>query len=180
MTTVELANKCGEKPKAILDAIRRGDLKAEKIEDPNVFGGRRWNIVTPFEEAQTILANRVRRQRRSKSWGSVVKPAPATLPVTKDLFKPEEAARAAGINVTTMYRWIKENNVQTLRNGRHAYIPRNIVEKLRDTFVKPVAAPQVVAPVAAKPDPRIDRLEKELTALYGFLTRFAASCGYKE
>lgn len=183
MTTAELAQKCGETPKAVLDAIRRGDLKAEKVEDPHAINGVRWNVTTPLDEAKTIMANRVRRKTRAegRTPSRRVGPAPTQLPASKDLFKPEEAARAAGINVTTMYRWIKENHIQTLRNGRHAYIPRNVVERLRENFVKPAVVPlTVVAPSVIKPDPRIDRLEKELAAVYGFLTRFAKSCGYTE
>lgn len=180
MKVSELARELGEKPKAVLDMINRGGLKAEKVanDNPNSLTKQQWEILTPLEEARAVMAARVRRSSR-KSKGSI---APAELPAKRDLFKPKEAARMAGINESTMYKWIKDNKVQVLRNGRFAYIPRTVVERMRETFIKPVVKPvsgQTVVAVS-KPDPRIDRLEKELAAVYGFLTRFAASCGYKE
>jgi hypothetical protein len=106
---------------------------------------------------------------------------PVTLPTSKDLFRPGEAAKAAGIGLSVVYKFLKEHNVTTLKNGRISYIPRTAIEQMRETFHTP--EPMTVEPPrvqATKPDPRIDRLEKEVAAVYGFLTRFAKSCGYEE
>jgi hypothetical protein len=60
MTTTEMAEKLGEKPKAILDALRLGTLKGEKIPDSGPHGYH-WKITTSLEEAKETMANRVRR-----------------------------------------------------------------------------------------------------------------------
>lgn len=189
MTTTELARELGEKPKAILDAIRRGDLKAAKINDPEVVNGYRWDVTTPLEDARSIMANRVRRASRG-TYPKVIQKrrdrmASAPLPTAKDLFRPEEAANFAGVNVSSYYKFIKENNITPLRNGRSSYVPREVVERFREAFRKSepaaaVEAPRVLTATATKPDPRIDRIEKEVAAVFGLLRRFAKSCGYVE
>jgi hypothetical protein len=110
---------------------------------------------------------------------------PATLPTSKDLYRPEEAAKAAGISVGTLYKFLKDSNHILLKNGRSSYVPKAAVEAARAKFRKP--EPVVTAPrassvpsvlLSAKPDPRIDRIEQELLTLGSFVRAFAKSCGF--
>jgi excisionase family DNA binding protein len=175
MNTRELAKALGEKSYTIRDLIESGKIQAEKIPDAAMPHGIRYEISSSIEEAREALTGRIRRARKAGGKATL-----KALPVNKDLFLIEEAATAVGVSKSTIYNFIKEKNLTSLRNGRNQYIPRIAVEQLRERYTK--SEPQsVVAPtVLAKPDPRIDRLEKELSTIFGFITRFAASCGYKE
>jgi excisionase family DNA binding protein len=177
MNTRELAKALGEKSYTIRDLIEAGKIKAEKIPDASMPHGTRYEITSSVEEAREALSGRVRRTRKAVDQRAATK----ALPANKDLFLTEEAATAAGVSRSTVYNFIKEKNLTPLRNGRNQYIPRTVVEQLRERYSKSEVVQTVTAPtVQAKPDPRIDRLEKELAAIFGFITRFAASCGYKE
>lgn len=176
MTTAELAKAVGEKPEVVVRMIAAGKLQANKIPDDGPVGYH-YEVTTSVEDAKTIMATRVRHkspERRAKT-----APAPVALPTKRDLFKPKEAAKMAGINESTMYKWMKENKIETLRNGRSAYISRTVVERMRDTFMP--KTPAVVAPqvLTAKVDPAVGRIEKKLDDLIEFVRGFAKSCGYE-
>lgn len=187
MTTSQLAEALGEKPKAVLDAVRRGQLQAVKREHKLSPVGYQWDVTTPVEEARAIMAARVKRASPStprRGYKAGVSKRPETLPANRDLFRADEAAKLTGVSKSAVYKFLKDNNVATLRNGHSNYIPRSAVEQLREYFAP--KAPVVVAPRAQTvPSAVVDEkattaILDRLVALQGFLTRFAKSCGYEE
>ena len=98
----------------------------------------------------------------------------------------EEVAKLVGVSKSTVYNFINDNNVATLKNGRNQYIPRAVVEQLREKYAKP--EPTVVAPkVQPTSDVELKRLQTmvmELTNAWSrtdtFVRKFAKSCGFEE
>lgn len=188
MTPTELADAIGETPKAILDMIRRGGLKAEKMPSNNPAIPHNWNVTTPLDEAREVMANRVRRQSRgTREKNTKIRKALSPLPSSKDLFRPEEAAAAAGVNVSTYYKFLKDNDITPMKNGKQSYVARAVVERLREAH-KPKEAVVTPPRVASSTPPfelgRVVTMIIELTNAWSrtdiFLRKFAKSCGYKE
>jgi transposase len=191
MRANEMERALGEIPNILSNYIRSGKIAAEKVPDKNVPVGYHWNVTTPLEEVRAILSSRRRHRKPTeeptprKSLRSS-KAAQKPLPVSKDLFLAEEAANAAGVSKSTVYNFIKEKNIIPLRNGRNQYVPRAVVEQLRERYAKP--EPVVVAPKAQPTsDVELRRLQTmimELTNAWSrtdiFVRKFAKSCGFVE
>jgi hypothetical protein len=185
MTVNEIAEALGETTKAILDALHRGKLHGTKIPHPQIEGKEIWNVTTPFEEARIIMANRIRRHRRPKTV------APSELPVAKDIFTTEEAAKAAGISKETARRALHDLSSRPefhpLQNGKQQYYPRAAILKLREQYAKRIMPPKAIVsaakfdvPVKINPwaHQDLDEVNVKLDQLDKFLRAFAKSCGY--